>query len=165
VWLKSKSEVLVKTVAKKAKKKTTRAKKVVGKRKITPRTKAARGKKASRGKMSARSSRTTRRRAVQREISSGSERSSLGVGPFETTERPAKRGLGQNAAGQSGDLQGLSRAIDVDSESVEELVEEGQAFEADAINGVENAPDADQGEVRVHERPEDELPFEPPEDR
>ncbi|MGC2330405.1 MAG: hypothetical protein WA581_03045 [Candidatus Acidiferrales bacterium] len=152
------------TVAKKAKKKTTRAK-AARKKKVTLSTKGARGKKASRAQKPVRSSKTTRRRVVQREISSGSERSSLGAGPFETTERPTKRGLGQNAAGQSGDLQGLPRAIDVDSESVEELVEEGQAFEADAINGVENAPDADQGEVRVHERPEDELPFEPPEDR
>ena len=104
-------------------------------------------------------------RARAREISSGSERSSLGSGPFATNERPTKRGLGTGAAGQSGDLQGLSRSIDVDSESVEELIEEGQAFEADAINGVENAPDTDQGEVRVHERPEDELPIENPEDR
>ena len=104
-------------------------------------------------------------RARAREISSGSERSSLGSGPFPTNERPTKRGLGTGAAGQSGDLQGLSRSIDVDSESVEELIEEGQAFEADAISGVENAPDADQGEVRVHERPEDELPIENPEDR
>lgn len=151
-------------MAKKAKKKTTRAK-AARKKKVTLSTKGARGKKASRAQKPVRSSKTTRRRVVQREISSGSERSSLGAGPFETTERPTKRGLGQNAAGQSGDLQGLPRAIDVDSESVEELVEEGQAFEADAINGVENAPDADQGEVRVHERPEDELPFEPPEDR
>jgi len=106
-----------------------------------------------------------RQLSARREISSGSERSSLGSGPFETNERPVKRGLGTGAAGQSGDLQGLSREIDVDSESVEELIEEGQAFEADAINGVENAPDADQGEVRVHERPEDELPIEDPEDR
>ncbi|MGA9631104.1 MAG: hypothetical protein WBQ63_06760, partial [Candidatus Acidiferrales bacterium] len=81
------------------------------------------------------------------------------------TQRPAKRGLGEDAAGQSGDLQGLSREVDVDSESVEELIEEGQSFEADAISGVENAPDADQGEIRIHERPEDELPFEPPEDQ
>jgi len=106
-----------------------------------------------------------RHAAPAREISSGSERSTLGSGIFEeTAERPTKRGLGDGAAGQSGDLQGLPRSIDVDSESVEELIEEGQSFEADAISGVENAPDADQGEVRVHERPEDELPFEPPEE-
>lgn len=104
-----------------------------------------------------------RRPAARREISSGSERSSLGGGLFEPAERQVKRGLGDGAAGQSGDLQGLPRSIDVDSESVEELIEEGQSFEADAISGVENAPDADEGEVRVHERPEDDLPFEPPE--
>jgi len=146
-----------KTVAKKTKKKT-RTKKAISKKKVALRAKAVRAKKTTR--------RTNARRPIiRREISSGSERSSLGSGPFETNERPTKRGLGTGAAGQSGDLQGLSRAIDVDSESVEELVEEGQAFEADAISGVENAPDADQGEVRVHERPEDELPLEDPEDR
>jgi hypothetical protein len=70
--------------------------------------------------------------------------------------------MGDEAGGQSGDLQGLSREEGANSESVEELVEEGQAFEADVINGVENAPDADQGPVRTHERPEDDIP---PEER
>jgi hypothetical protein len=40
------------------------------------------------------------------------------------------------------------------------LVEEGQGLEADAIEGVEDAPDADVKEVRVHERPEDDVPEE-----
>jgi len=70
--------------------------------------------------------------------------------------------MGDEAGGQAGDLQGLSREEDVDTESVEELVEEGQAFEADVINGVENAPDADQGPVRTHDRTEDDIP---PEER
>jgi hypothetical protein len=48
----------------------------------------------------------------------------------------------------------------VDSESVEELVEEGQAYEADAISGVEEALDPDQGEVHTHEVPEDDVPEE-----
>ncbi len=152
-----------KTVVKKTKKKT-RTKKAISKKKVALRAKAVRAKKATPAKKPTRRT-NARRPIVRREISSGSERSSLGAGPFETNERLTKRGLGTGAAGQSGDLQGLSRAIDVDSESVEELVEEGQAFEADAISGVENAPDADQGEVRVHERPEDELPLEDPEDR
>jgi hypothetical protein len=43
---------------------------------------------------------------------------------------------------------------------VEELAEEGQAFEAEVVSGVENAPDADQGEVRTHEVPEDDVPDE-----
>jgi hypothetical protein len=67
------------------------------------------------------------------------------------------RGLGAEAAGQSGDTEGLSRAEVADSESVEELVEEGQAFEADVIDAVENAPD---GEVRTREVPEDDVPQE-----
>jgi len=140
-----------------AKKKATRKKKAVGKKKVTLRSKPARAKKTNRAKRPAR-----RKKTIRREISSGSERSSLGSGLFEVVAPPRRRGLGQNAAGQSGDLQGLSRAEDADSESVEELIEEGQAFEADVVSGVENAPDADQGEVRTHGRPEDELP---PEDR
>jgi hypothetical protein len=35
-----------------------------------------------------------------------------------------------NSAGQSGDIQGILRPAEADSESVEELVEEGNAFEA-----------------------------------
>jgi len=163
-----------KTVAKKTKKKASRGKKTSAKKSSTKksalRAKPARGRKTAPSKKAARAKKPARSRAMRhaapaREISSGSERSTLGSGIFEeTAERPTKRGLGDGAAGQSGDLQGLPRSIDVDSESVEELIEEGQSFEADAISGVENAPDADQGEVRVHERPEDELPFEPPEE-
>lgn len=68
------------------------------------------------------------------------------------------RGLGPESAGQSGDLQGLSEIPGADSESVEELVEAGQALEADAISGVEDAPEA--REVHVHERLEDDVPEE-----
>src|SRR5258708_22221897 len=43
----------------------------------------------------------------------------------------AGRGLrGADSAGQSGDLQGLSNRERADSESVDELIEEGNAFEA-----------------------------------
>jgi hypothetical protein len=71
-----------------------------------------------------------------------------------------RRGLGPDAGGQSGDIQALPRDEDVDSESVEELEEEGQAFEAEVVSGVENAPDADRGEVRTREVPEDDVPDE-----
>ena len=70
------------------------------------------------------------------------------------------RGLGSESAGQSGDTEGLSRAEQAGPESVEELVEEGQAFEAGVISGVENAPDADQGGVRTRQVPEDDVPQE-----
>ncbi|MGB7492860.1 MAG: hypothetical protein WBR26_27945 [Candidatus Acidiferrum sp.] len=57
---------------------------------------------------------------------------------------------------------------DVDSESVEELLEEGQSFEAEVVDGVENAPEPDQGEIRTREVEEDDVPEEyqgPEEDR
>lgn len=82
----------------------------------------------------------------------------------QITEQPIaqiRQGVGLSAAGgQSGDIQGLSGIEDVDSESVRELAEEGQDFEAGIISGVENAPDPDVSEVRTHEVPEDDVPEE-----
>jgi N utilization substance protein A len=68
---------------------------------------------------------------------------------------------GQRArGGQSGDLQGLSNIEGADSESVSELIEQGNAFEADAVSGVEHAGDTDEKEVRTHEVPQDDVPGE-----
>ena len=61
---------------------------------------------------------------------------------------------------QSGDLQGLPRRPVADSESVEDLVEEGNAFEANAVIGVEDAGNAEGREVHTHEVPEDDVPGE-----
>ena len=61
--------------------------------------------------------------------------------------------LGPGSAGQSGDSEGLSEEPEASSESVEELVEEGQYFEAEAVEGVENAPPADEAELTIRERP------------
>jgi hypothetical protein len=72
----------------------------------------------------------------------------------------SRRGLGAASAGQSGDTQGLSRRDYLDSESVEELLEEGQYMEAEALSGVEGARDPDQGEVRTRQFPEDDVPEE-----
>jgi hypothetical protein len=71
-------------------------------------------------------------------------------------------GLGARSGEQSGDLQGLSNAQSADSESVDELLEEGNAFEADVVKGVEDAGEADEGEVRTHEVPQDDVPGEYP---
>jgi len=68
------------------------------------------------------------------------------------------RGLGPDAGGQSGDTEGLSRSEIADSESVEELLEEGQAFEAGIVSGVERALDADAREVETRQVPEDDVP-------
>jgi hypothetical protein len=62
--------------------------------------------------------------------------------------------------GQSGDLQGLSNVEEADSESVDELLEEGNAFEADVVRGVEDAGDHGETEVHTHEVPEDDVPSE-----
>jgi N utilization substance protein A len=68
--------------------------------------------------------------------------------------------LGPDSAGQSGDIQQLSDTADADSESVEELAEEGNAFEADAVEGVEGAQPPDVSEVKTREVPEDDVPEE-----
>jgi transcription termination/antitermination protein NusA len=70
--------------------------------------------------------------------------------------------------GQSGDEEGLPDVPEASSESVEELADEGQAFEAEVIDGVENAPAADEAELTIREReetpnenvPDEELPGE-----
>jgi|KBSSwiStaDraftv2_1062776.scaffolds.fasta_scaffold808439_2 hypothetical protein len=82
--------------------------------------------------------------------------------PEETYASPAghPRGTGPESAGQSGDTQGLSDVPEADGESVEELVEEGQSYEAQVIAGIENAPDPDVAEVYTHEVPQDNTPAE-----
>jgi hypothetical protein len=77
----------------------------------------------------------------------------------ETVSFPLER-LGVRAGEQSGDLQGLSNVQGADSESVDELLEQGNAFEAEVVKGVEDAEDSDEGEVRTHEVPQDDVPGE-----
>ncbi|MFZ0807907.1 MAG: hypothetical protein WAN03_17055 [Candidatus Sulfotelmatobacter sp.] len=67
---------------------------------------------------------------------------------------------GSRSAGQSGDLQGLPDVESADSESVDELLEEGNAFEAEAVAGVQRADDNEGQEVHTHEVPEDDVPEE-----
>jgi hypothetical protein len=78
---------------------------------------------------------------------------------LDAATEPRGRSRGAGSAGQSGDIQGLWGVAAADSESVEELLEEGQAFEAGVVSGVEDAV-ADQGEVRTKEVLEDDVPLE-----
>ena len=55
----------------------------------------------------------------------------------------------------AGDLQGISVTEDVDSESAAELLDEGQGIEAGIISGVEDAPNADQAEMKPRKVPTD----------
>ena len=59
--------------------------------------------------------------------------------------------VGADSAGQSGDNTGLSNVAEQAPESVDELAETGQSTEASIIDGVENAPPADEAEVTTHE--------------
>ena len=77
---------------------------------------------------------------------------------LDTEPEPEKPGLAD--AGQAGDTQGLSNVPQANSQSVTELVEEGNFFEAAVIEGVENAPPADVSEVKTREVPEDDVPLE-----
>jgi hypothetical protein len=95
--------------------------------------------------------------AVQRRPSA---RATRGRAESSVVEDFDARGLGPDSAGQSGDTEGLSRAELADSESVEELLEEGQAFEAGIVSGVENAPPAGRRGVRTRQVPEDDVPQE-----
>ena len=70
--------------------------------------------------------------------------------------------VGTDSAGQSGDATGLSHVEDANVESVEELAETDQAYEANVVEGVEEAADRPEKEVRTHDgeryRREDDLP-------
>jgi len=65
-----------------------------------------------------------------------------------------------NNAGQSGDNQQISDRADSNAESVEELLEEGNSFEAEAVQGVEDAEDPDMSEVITRQVPENGVPGE-----
>jgi hypothetical protein len=110
--------------------------------------------------------RSAAKRARTRGAGTKVSRKPIGLGrrvrdlDLDTLEPLDERGLGLEAGGQAGDTEGLSRAQLAAPESVEELVEEGQAFEAGIVDGVENAPDADRGPIRTREVPEDDVPEE-----
>ncbi len=69
--------------------------------------------------------------------------------------------VGLDSAGQSGDTQRLSAVEDANEESVEELEETDQNFEAAVVEGVEDAADHPERPVHTHEeygRPDDVPP-------
>jgi hypothetical protein len=152
-----------------AQKKKVAAKRTSGSR-ATRRSKKTARKKAAPGKKAAGAKAAGKRAPVKKAAIKKTPRKRTGRAPATNRDRArrssdidspwAQRGLGAEAGGQSGDTEGLSRAEIADSESVEELLEEGQAFEAGVVSGVENAPDADKGGVRTRQVPEDDVPQE-----
>lgn len=138
---------------KKSKSKQSKAKRTAAKKKPSrtkPAVKAKAVKKSAKKKAAPKTkARSARRRtgpvSAERELNQELRGRRLG------TPRSARR---------SEDFKGLSRTEEADSESVDELVEEGNVFEAGAVAGVEEADDADEQEVHTHEVPEDDVPEE-----
>ena len=123
---------------------------------------AVRGKKRAAKPAKKKSVRTSsRRKRVAKKTRKSSSAKALRATPSRRrTARPRNRPANNFADVESGDLQGLSRGETVDSESVDELLEEGNAFEAGVVSGVEEADDSEGREVHTHEVPEDDVPEE-----
>jgi hypothetical protein len=134
-----------------AKKKTS--KKPVTKKKSSPRKKATRKKVAIKAKVKGKKKIAARAKPAPKKRNwPKGKRVELSV------RRPQE--IGARAGGQSGDLQGLSDIRSANSESVDELLEEGNAFEADVVKGVEEAGNEPEHEVRTYEVLEDDVPEE-----
>ena len=85
-------------------------------------------------------------------------RKSTPIEPVTQVRKAPPPETGAAAAGQSGDLRGLPGSEESENESVRELAEEGQFYEASVVDAVENAAPAGAGPLRTHRRPEDDLP-------
>jgi hypothetical protein len=145
----------------KTKKKQTRSKRTVGK-KVIPMKKLAR-KSATAKKKSAQRKPAGKTKAVGKKtiaVKAVPKRRVRGKSQTVDTMAFSPKKPRAPSGGQSGDLQGLSNVEGANSESVDELIQEGNAFEADVVTGVEEAGNADEREVRTREVPEDDVPGE-----
>lgn len=124
-----------------AKNKTTAKSKTTVKSKALPKTKAAIKSKTRPKKKTIKNQKTVQ----------------MGSQSVETVSSKPKTLVARAGAG---DYQGVSAVADADSESADELLEEGQTFEAGIVSGVEDAGDADEAEVTTHEVPQDDVPGE-----
>jgi hypothetical protein len=137
----------------------TKSKKKQNKIKTKPKPKASK-KKALKSKSTGRKPIAAKKRKPARKVAPKPAKKKVvakrrRVPPKEFSVKRSKVSSGR----LSGDLQGVSRVEDADSESVAELLEEGNTFEAEILSGVEAADDGDD-EVETHEVPEDDVPGE-----
>ena len=133
-----------KSAKKKAGKKSTPAKRVAQKRVA----------KKSAKRLATPKKSSAKRKASRKTISGKTAAGRRGPRQF------SRESAGPRSGRQSGDLQGLSDVESADSESVDELIEEGNAFEAGVVSGVEDAGERGVREVRTREVPEDDVPGE-----
>jgi hypothetical protein len=134
-----------------------KSKKKLSKKKATPKRKLA--KKPARRKTVIKT-KTTVKKTARAKKTVAPKKPVRGKSQVVETVAFEPAGLGARSGGQSGDLQGLSNRRGASSESVDELLEEGNAFEAEIVKGVEDADDSEESEVHTHEVPEDEVPGE-----
>jgi hypothetical protein len=131
------------------------------KKKTKQKSRVQSGRKTRKRAVSAKSSRKTTKKKTARKRTASRPRAR---GRTESEFKQAFQGRQRTAEAapsrQTEDLQGLSRAEQADSESVDELAGEGNVFEAGAVAGVEEADSADEKEVHTHEVPEDDVPGE-----
>lgn len=138
------------------KKKKSSKKRAAGKSRVSAKAKLSarsRVKKASRKHKP-----VARRRPPRENIVMGSQ--SVETVPFSAVRPKSRAARAGSPGGGGGDYSGLSVVEGVDSESPRELLEEGQTFEAGIVEAVQDAPNADQGEIRTREVPEDDVPLE-----
>jgi hypothetical protein len=83
----------------------------------------------------------------------------VGSQDVEIVQVKAKARVARAGAG-GGDFGGASLVEGANSESVDELLEEGQSFEAGIVRGVEEADDEIEQEVHTHEVPQGDVPGE-----
>jgi hypothetical protein len=147
-------------------KKSKRTKKSAG-RKSTPAKKLVRKRTTSK-KSAKRTANPDKAKPKKQSLKQTTAGKTATVGKSRTPNKSQTRGpsaflpetTGSQSGEQSGDLQGLSDVESADSESVDELMEEGNAFEAGVISGVERAGEREGREVRTREVPEDDVPGE-----
>ena len=128
------------------------------KKKQKKRSKASR-RVTQKAKLQAGKKKATKRRAVAKKKRSrgGDVFATRGVETVPLSAiRPKARSARAGAGG--GDYTGVSPVEGADPESPKELLEEGQTFEAEIVESVQNAPDPDRSEVKTREVPEDDVP-------
>jgi len=130
---------------------------------MTTKKKSKKVKKSKRGpskKVTSRS-RSAKKKSAKKVTAKKRVRSRKTRKPTQPESAVFEQGAVRSRSGaQSGDLQGLRDIESADSESVDELIEEGNAFEADVVAGVEHADEDQEREVHTHEVPEDDVPEE-----
>jgi hypothetical protein len=135
--------------AKASKKQNPKKAKATASKKVTAKAKAATKKKPA---PEAKARAQKKVRPVAATVEAGNQN-------VETVRMKPRRMTARAGAG-GGDFGGTSIVEDVNSESPDELLEEGQAFEAGIVRGVEEADTEIEQEVRTHQEPQDDVPEE-----